>query len=101
MRIKKGDQVKILAGKDRGKTGNVLRVIPDEERVVVENINVHKKHTGPRRSGEKGQIIQAPAPIHISNIALICTKCGKPTRVGFRFEETKKVRYCKKCGKVI
>lgn len=101
MKIKKGDQVKILAGKDRGKQGKVLRVIPKKDRVVVENINIHKKHVRPRREGEKGQIIEMSAPIHISNVALICSKCGKPTRVGFRFEEEKKVRYCKKCKKVI
>jgi len=101
MKIKKGDQVKILSGKDRGKQGKVLRVMPKEDKVVVENINIRKKHVRPRREGEKGQIVEIPAPLHISNVALICTKCGKPTRVGFRFEENKKVRYCKKCQKVI
>ena len=101
MKIKKGDQVKILSGKDRGKQGKVLRVMPKEDKVVVENINIRKKHVRPRREGEKGQIVEIPAPLHISNVALICTKCGKPTRAGFRFEENKKVRYCKKCQKVI
>jgi large subunit ribosomal protein L24 len=101
MKIKKGDQVKILSGKDRGKQGKVLRVMPKEDKVVVENINIRKKHVRPRREGEKGQIVEIPAPLHISNVALICTKCGKPTRTGFRFEENKKVRYCKKCQKVI
>jgi large subunit ribosomal protein L24 len=101
MKIRKGDQVKILAGKDLGKTGKVLRVINEKNRVVVENINIHRKNVRPRREGEKGQIVETPASIHISNIALICTKCGKSTKVGFRFEEAKKVRYCKKCKKVI
>lgn len=101
MKIRKNDLVKILAGKDRGKVGRVLRVFPEREKVIVEGINILKKHIRPRREGEKGQIIQMPAPIEISNLAIVCTKCGKPTRVGLRFEENKKVRYCKKCGKAI
>lgn len=101
MKIRKGDQVKILSGKDLGKTGKVLSVINEKDKVVVENINIHRKNVRPKRQGEKGQIVEMPTPIHISNVALICTKCGKSTRVGFRFEEAKKIRYCKKCKKVI
>jgi len=99
--IIKGDQVKVLAGKDRNKTGKVLRVLPKEDKVVVEGINIRKKHVRPRKQGEKGQTISIPAPLHVSNLAPLCTKCGRPTRVGFRFEESKKVRFCKKCKKVI
>lgn len=90
-----------MSGKDLGKTGKVLRVINEKDKVVVENINIRRKNVRPRRQGEKGQIVEMPAPIHVSNVALICTKCGKSTRTGFRFEEAKKVRYCKKCKKVI
>ncbi len=101
MKIKKGDQVKILSGKDRGKEGKVLRIIPERFKALVEGVNIQKKHARPKREGEKGQVIQRPAAINISNLALICTKCGKATRVGFRVEENKKVRYCKKCQKAI
>lgn len=103
MNIKRNDQVKILAGKDKGKSGKVLQVFPDTNRVSVEGINLLIKHMRPRRSGEKGQRIEFPAPLNISNVAVICPKCGKPTRVGHnRIEGTAerkgtKVRFCKKC----
>jgi len=97
--IKKNDTVKILSGKDRAKTGRVLKVVPDEERVVVEGINVRKKHRRPRRQGEKGQTIMIPMPIHVSNVMLVCPSCSKPTRAkrtpaggGAR-----KLRICRKC----
>lgn len=97
MYIKKGDQVKIVAGKDRGKSGNVLRVIPGENRVVVEGINLFKKRTRPKKQGEKGETVLLPRPIHVSNMLLVCKNCKKPTRVGFQTEGEKKSRYCKKC----
>lgn len=102
MRIKKGDKVKILAGKDKGKTGKILSVFPEREKVSVEGINILIKHLRPRKQGEKGQRIQFPAPMSISNVMLICPKCSKTTRVGYRrLENKKKVRACKKCGEII
>jgi large subunit ribosomal protein L24 len=101
MKIKKGDQVLIISGKDRGKKGKVLQAFPKERKIVVEGVNLKKKHQRPRRPGEKGQIIQFPAPIDVSNVKLICPRCGKATRVGFKIEEKKKYRICKKCNREI
>lgn len=99
MKIKKGDQVLINSGKDRGRKGKVLEVFPKRNLLVVEGMNIRKKHIRPKKSGEKGQIVQLPAPIHISNIKLICKNCGKPTRAGYKIIEGRKYRICKKCGK--
>jgi large subunit ribosomal protein L24 len=101
MKIKKGDRVLIVKGKDRGKKGKVLRGFPKEGKILVEGVNIKKKHRRPRRSGEKGQIVEVSAPIYISNVKLICPKCGKPTRVGFKLTEKHKYRICKKCGEEI
>ena len=101
MKIKKNDTVLIISGKDRGRKGKVLKVLPKEEKLVVEGINLRKKNLKPRRSGEKGQIIQFSAPLHVSNIKLICPKCGKTTRVGYKIEGEKKHRICKQCGQEI
>lgn len=107
MNIKRNDQVKILAGKDKGKSGKVLQVFPDSKRVSVEGVNLLIKHLRPRRSGEKGQRIEFPAPMNVSNVALVCPKCGKPTRVGHRLIEGSgerqgtKARFCKKCQTTI
>ncbi|MCX6798130.1 MAG: 50S ribosomal protein L24 [Candidatus Falkowbacteria bacterium] len=107
MNIKKNDKVKILAGKDRGKTGKVLQVLPAEEKVSVEGLNLLIKHLRPRRQGEKGQRIEFPAFINLSNVALLCPKCGKTTRVAHKFiaqpegRKAKKYRACKKCQEVI
>ncbi len=98
MKIKKGDTVLIILGKDRGRKGKVLKIIPKSEGLIVQGINIKKKHIRPKKSGEKGQIIQISAPIHISNVKLICSKCGKPSRVGYKIIEKKKNRVCKKCG---
>ncbi len=102
MKIKKGDKVKIIIGKDRDKEGKVLQVLPEREKVVIEGLNLVIKHMRPRRSGEKGQRIQFPAPLQISNTLLICPKCNKPTRVGYKIlENKKKIRMCKKCKEAI
>lgn len=98
MKIKKGDTVLIISGKDRGKRGKILDVFPKEERAVVEGANIRKKHVRPKKSGEKGQIVETPAPIAVSNLKLICPKCGKPTKPGYKIVENKKYRICKKCG---
>lgn len=101
MKIKKNDQVLIISGKYRGKKGKVLEVLPVAEKIVVENVNLVRKHRRPRRQGEKGQVIEIPKPLHISNVKLICPKCGQATRVGYKLTETGKLRVCKKCGQEI
>jgi len=106
MKIKKGDTALIISGKYRGKKGKVLRTFPTRpggypKKILVEGVNLVKKHQKPRRTGEKGQIIELPKPIDISNAKLICPKCTKPTRVGYKITEGKKYRICKKCGEKI
>lgn len=108
MKIKKGDKVKILSGKDRGKTGKVLQVFVEEKRLVVEGLNLMIKHQRPKKQGEKGQRIQFPNPINASNVALICPKCEKQTRVGYQIikpeDKSKrkiKNRICQKCREVV
>jgi len=98
MKIKKNDLVKMRSGKDRGKTGKVLAVSPTENKVVVEGLNMVKKHVRPRREGEKGQRLELPRKVVVSSVMLICPKCAKPARVGFRVSEDNKFRVCKKCG---
>ena len=104
MKIKKGDIVKMTAGKDRGKTGKVLRVERSEKpassagKVTVENLNMLKKHKCPRREGEKGQRVEIPRLVDVSNVALVCPKCGKTARIGYRISGETKSRFCKKCN---
>lgn len=97
MKIKKGDTVKVLAGKDRGKTGKVLTAIPTEQRIIVDGLNVFKKRSRPKKQGQKGEIVSVPRPMAASKVMLICANCKNPTRVGFRMDGPRKVRYCKKC----
>lgn len=97
MKIRKNDQVQIIAGKDRGKRGKVLRVFPKVGKVSIDGLNVFKKHVRPKREKEKGQRIEFFSPLNISNVALICSHCGKLTRVGYRIEGKNKIRICKKC----
>lgn len=102
MKIKKGDTVKILSGKDRGKRAGVLRVLPKERRVIVDGVNLKKKHRRSRRQDRKGEIILLPAPMSASAVEIICPSCGKPTRVGYaKTGAGAKHRICKKCGKEI
>lgn len=98
MKIKKGDTVLISSGKDRGKKGRVLRVFPKKNQVLIEGLNLKRKHVKAKRAGEKGQVIETPGPIDASNMKLICSKCGKATRIGYKIAENKKYRICKKCG---
>ena len=98
MKLRKGDTVKILSGNDKGKTGEVLEVIPKTEKIIVKGVNIRKKSVKPRRQGEQGGIISSEASIHSSKVALVCPKCGKATRVGYEVEKDEKVRVCKKCG---
>ena len=99
-KIKKGGRVVVLAGKDKGRQGAVLRVLPKEERVVVEGLNMVQRHTRPTQSDPQGGIKNKEAALHISNVAIVDSK-GKPTRVGFRVEGDKKVRVAKSTGEVI
>ncbi len=106
MNIKKEDKVKILAGKDRGKTGKVLQTLPAQEKLSVEGLNLLIKHLRPQRRGEKGQRIEFPRFIDASNVALVCPKCGKTTRIGHKLVKSddgkvKKFRVCKKCEQTI
>ncbi len=101
MKVKKGDTVLIIKGKDRNRVGKVIKALPKENRVVVEGLNLVKKHIKPRRQGEKGRIIEIPRPISVSNVKLICPTCQKPTKVGYKFENEEKYRYCKKCQAII
>lgn len=98
MKIRKGDRVQVLTGKDRGKTGTVTRSIPARGRVIVDGVNIAKKHQKPTRSTQQGGIIDKEMPIPVANVAIVCPSCGKPTRVGYRFEaDGTKVRICRKC----
>ena len=98
MKLKKGDNVMVLAGNDKGKTGEVLEVIPKTEKVIVKGVNIRKKHVKPRKAGEEGGIIPSEFPIHSSKVNVVCPKCQKATRVGYILENGEKVRVCKKCG---
>jgi large subunit ribosomal protein L24 len=99
LKIKKGDRVKVLTGKDRGKEGQVMRVIPDRRKVIVDGVNVAKKHQAPTRSTQQGGIIDKDMPLPVANVALVCPSCGKATRVGYTFDKSgDKSRVCKKCG---
>ncbi len=97
MNIKKGDTVKILGGKDRGKTAAVLAVFPDENKISVEGVNRYKKRARPKKQGQKGETVLVVRPLSASNAAIVCQNCKRPTRVGYRLEGNAKVRYCKKC----
>ena len=100
--VKKNDQVIVIAGKEKGKTGKILTAIPKKSRVIVEKINFIKRHTRPSRTQRQGGIIEREGPIHISNVMIMCNKCNKPTRIGKKIlEDGKKVRVCKKCGEIL
>lgn len=100
LKIKKGDTVKVISGKDRGKQGKVLRVYPDAGRVLIEDIGLRIKHRRPRKQGEKGQRVTVPGPVHVSNVMVVCSKCGKATRTGYHVDQDAKTkaRVCKQCG---
>ncbi|MEK7089885.1 MAG: 50S ribosomal protein L24 [Patescibacteria group bacterium] len=97
MNIKKGDTIKILVGKDRGKTGKVVHADSKAGKVSLEGLNLYKKHVKPKKQGQKGEIVSIARPMDISNVAIVCPNCNKQTRIGFRMDVDKKVRYCAKC----
>ena len=101
MKIKKGDTVQVLSGNDKGKTGEVLEVIPKLQKVIVKGVNVRKKHVKPRKQGEEGGIVPVECSIHSSKVNVVCPKCNKATRVGIIKEGKEKIRVCKKCGNKI
>ncbi len=105
VKIKKGDTVVVMRGREKGKTGEVIRVLREKNRVVVKDVNLVKKHVKEIPNVREGGIYEFEAPIHISNVMLVCPKCGKPTRVGFRVvqegDTLRKYRFCKKCGENI
>ncbi|MBW1858725.1 MAG: 50S ribosomal protein L24 [Deltaproteobacteria bacterium] len=101
-RIKKDDKVKVIAGKEKGKMGKILKVLRDKDRVVIENVNFVKRHTKPGGQTRQGGIIEKEASVHSSNVMLICSKCISPVRIKMqRLEDGKMVRMCRKCGEVI
>jgi len=101
MKIRKGDTVKIIRGKDEGNKGKVIRVIPKENKLVVEGLNLVTKHVRPRREGEKGQRIKMAIPLNASKVMLICPRCGQAIKVGYKIlTDGRKVRFCRKCKDV-
>lgn len=101
LKVKKGDTVQVLSGNDKAKTGEVLEVLPKAEKIIVKGVNVRKKHVKPRKQGDESGIIPVECPIHMSKVNVVCPKCGKATRIGFKVEKDQKVRVCKKCGEII
>jgi large subunit ribosomal protein L24 len=99
MKIRKGDRVVVLQGKDKGREGTVTFAYPDRGKVIVDGTNIAKRHQKPTRQTQQGGIIDKEMPIDVSNVAILCSSCGKPTRVGHRFDpDGTKVRICRKCG---
>ena len=102
VQAKKGDQVMVISGKDKGKKGKVLVVMPKQGKIIVEGINIATKHTKPRKQGDTGGILKQETPMYASKVMYLCSKCGKPARVGKRvLENGDKVRFCKKCNEEI
>ena len=102
MKIRKNDTVLVIAGKDKGKKGNVRQALPKEDKVIVDHVNMVKRHSRARGVARQAGIIELEAPLHVSNVMLVCSKCNKPTRVGFRFlDDGRKVRICRSCYEVI
>lgn len=97
MKIRKGDKVQIMSGKDSGKQGKVLKVDPKKGKVLVEGLNVFKKHKRASKQGGKGEIVEVSRPLNASNVLPVCASCNLPTRVGYKTENGNKSRYCKKC----
>jgi large subunit ribosomal protein L24 len=100
MKLRKGDHIRVISGKDVGKEGEITRVYPDENKVIVDGVNIAKRHTRAQGQTMQGGIIDKDMPLHVSNVAIVCSGCNQVTRVGHRFEgDGTKVRVCRKCGK--
>jgi large subunit ribosomal protein L24 len=98
MKLRKGDEVQVTTGKDRGRRGEITRVFPEDGRVIVDGINLVKKHQKPTRATMQGGIIDKEMPIQVSNVSIWCGDCKKATRIGYRFDNGAKIRICRKCG---
>ena len=102
MQIRKNDSVIVIGGKERGKTGKVLRVLPDKDAVIIERLNIVKRHTKPRGPQQPGGIVEKEAAIHASNIMILCDKCNAPVRVGHKtLSDGKKIRICRRCNEAL
>lgn len=101
MKLKKGDTVKIIAGKDRGKQGKIDKTFPKLGKVLIPGVNMYKKHVRPQGEGKPGGIVDSVRPLPVANVALLCPKCGQQTRAGFQVSKTEKHRICKKCKEAI
>ena len=99
-RVRKNDEIRVIAGKDKGKTGRILKVDQEKGRVLVEGVNMVKKALRKKKQNDRGGIVEVAAPLHVSNVMIVCKKCG-PVRTGYKFVADKKVRVCKKCSEVI
>ena len=97
-KIRKDDTVEIIAGKDKGKRGNIVRVLRDKDRVIVSGANFVKKAMKKRSQQDQGGIVEIEAPLNISNVGIVCKKCGRPVKIGYKLDGDKKVRVCRKCG---
>ena len=97
LHVKKNDLVQVISGKEKGKTGKILRALPKQYKVIVEKLNMVKKHVRPKKSGEKGQIVSVARAVPASTVSLVCPKCNKPTRIGAMWSGDKKMRSCKRC----
>ena len=100
-KIKKNDNVEVLAGKDKGKRGSVVRIIPKKNKVIVSGVNIVKKAMKRRSQQDQGGIVEVEAPLHISNVGIVCKKCGRPVKIGYKIDGDKKVRVCRKCGETL
>ena len=102
MEIRKNDSVMVITGKERGKTGKVLRVIPDKDAIIIERINLVKRHSKPRGPQQPGGIVEKEASIHVSNLMIMCDKCNAPVRIGKKtLSDGKKIRICRRCGEAL
>lgn len=103
VRIRKGDTVEVITGREKGKRGKIIKILSSDERinVLVERLNIIKKHMKPSTKNKEGGILEMEGPINISNVSIVCPKCDKATRVGFKLSDDKNVRYCKKCKEII
>lgn len=101
MKLKKGDNILVISGKDSGRGGKVIKTLPKKGKIIVEGLNIRKKHQRPKRQGQKGQMIEMPAPMDISNVKFVCPKCTKAVRLGYKLSGETKYRACKKCGESV
>ncbi|MBE0597498.1 MAG: 50S ribosomal protein L24 [Desulfuromonadales bacterium] len=102
LHVKKNDMVMVIAGKEKGKSGKIIRTLPDKGRIVVESLNIVKRHSRPTRANAQGGIIEKEAPMAVSNVMLVCSACNQPTRTGIRvLEDGSKARFCKKCNEIV